>query len=167
MNDKAGVSNGHSGHRVEAQLRWNGGRLLDEADGVIASANDEVLTVAGDHLLLENLGSQMRFRLRGTSSQGTFFNLQQTTFSVSRLSATCGPRRYILERTRPFKRERCVKVLGTGEDAPVTIARTSPQLGGDLVITRTPAGEALPMADLAFLTWGISLVDLPRQTRRI
>lgn len=141
--------------------------MLDEADDVIASANDEVLTVAGDHLLLENLGSQMRFRLRGTSSQGTFYKVQQTTFSVSRLSATCGPRRYILERTRPFRRERCVKALGTDEDAPVTIARTSPQMGGDLVVTRAPAGEALPLADLAFLTWGISLIDLPRQTRRI
>lgn len=130
---------------------WRSGTLFDAAGNPRAVVADGVLAVDGQQLEL-SLRRTPRFVLKAAG-----FSLTQEGFSVSRLVGQCPGGCYLLRRLSPFSKKRVVLLDG------VVVAEVAPR-GAELVVS--VHSEAVPLVDLAFLTWGCVLIDLPHLEMR-
>ena len=131
---------------------WRSGTLFDAAKNPRAAVADEVLTVGGEQLEL-SLRRAPRFQLTAPG-----FSLTQEGFSVSRLIGQCpDARRYQLRRVSPFSKNRVVLLDGA------VVAEVVPR-GSELAVS--VLSDSVPLTDLAFLTWGCVLIDLPHLEMR-
>lgn len=145
--------------------RWED-RKLRNADGagdVVAEATDNALTVGRHKFLLESEPGQ-RFCLRGTPGDGDMFYIRQAGFTNARLQARCENRVYRAERINPLRRARRI-LSEDGEE----ILRTEPLHGlpGALSVELLDKKAAIPLVDVAFLTWACGLTDAPGKRVRI
>ncbi|MFH0411390.1 hypothetical protein ACG98H_04665 [Corynebacterium sp. L4756] len=153
MADKAGIFNTSIDLSGEV-WRWKDGVLRDSSDQVLASVRADVISVARQNLLIEHNIGAPRFRLRATSSKGNLYTMGQASFTVNILSADCDHKRYKLQRTNPFRKERVIS-NDMGQ-----VLRTRPRGDGTLTVTSASAqAEEVPFFDAVFLSYGCVLID--------
>lgn len=143
------------------ELVWKDTVLIDAQGNRLAEVQGTTLVVGSSAIELEHSAGAMRWRFNGVASDGTQYSMALRGASVGKVSATCGGRTYRLDRVNPFSKSRRI-VSATG----ATIAATG--ASGLTDVTVTLAGTlAVPLEDLAFMTWGLTLIDAPaRRTRR-
>ncbi|GAB3945390.1 hypothetical protein [Corynebacterium tapiri] len=144
------------------EWRWRSGELSDSAGRSIAHVSADVLVLGSTRFLLERSTSSRKFRMRATSSSGAYGFIRQDGFTVKRLSAQCAERPYRLDRPSTFHRVREIRTAGAE-----LVATVSSQFGGTVVVEPGPAFDDVPVADVAFLTWGCALIDAPPTPTRM
>lgn len=141
---------------------WSDGTLVDAAGIVIAHVTAEVLGLGATRLLLETPEESCSFHIRATAGTGAFGVVNQDGFTVSRLRGMCEDREYVLRRPSLWKRNRDILLA----DGRVGL-RTKPTTGGRLDIYGGPGNAAMPIVDVAFLTWVCVLVDTGHKPLKI
>ena len=150
--DRAGIFTEDSGgHWV-----WNGAELRDGTGQTLAIVRADVIVTSGQRLLVEHSSGPMYFRVRATTDDGHVYRVTQPGMTVSRLLGDCAGRRYRLNRTSMFRKERAVETA----DGKVA-AYVRPLLTGDVEVRDGPHSQVLPLLDAVFLTWACVLVDSP------
>lgn len=148
-------------HDNVRELVWKDDVLVDDFGNRVAEVKSTTLVVGASSIELEHSAGAMRWRFNGTGSDGTQYSVALRGASVGKVSATCGGRTYRLDRVNPFSKSRRI-VAANG----ATIAATG--ASGLTDVTVSLAGPlAIPLEDLAFMTWGLTLIDAPaRRTLR-
>ncbi|MCZ9293403.1 hypothetical protein [Corynebacterium meitnerae] len=141
---------------------WRGHELIDVSGLPLAtfSPTDNTLDMAGaTPITVVHTAGAMRWEVSGTAA-GETYTVRTHGFGVRTLTARCGSRSYQLERTGRMSKKRTVT-----NAAGAVIAETAPRGLQDLVVTPTAAAASVPLADLVFLSWALTLIDTPaRQT---
>lgn len=146
----------HIMHERGGIWTWSGNALIDQRGGVVASVISDVIYLGEDRLLVESSPGPWHFRARATTGEGEIYTLAQTSLSIARLSADCVGRRYTLERTSPWRKERRI-LDASGQPCAVI----TPRVSGKVEVSDTPEFQPLPLIDAVFLSWGCVLVDSP------
>ncbi|APT92122.1 hypothetical protein CPHO_03560 [Corynebacterium phocae] len=134
---------------------WRDNVLLDPQGREVALFRSGVIHMGIHHILTEIQRSEMKLAIAATTSKGEVFSLAQDGFSIGRLSANCGGRRYRLDRVHRFRRERLLK-----DSEGHAFARTCPA-GASLEVFDHPQDCAVPDLDFIFLTWACKEADNP------
>ena len=140
---------------------WRHDGLTDPGGAEAAAVLEHVIHFAHGQILTEVTRDDMQLVIKATTSGGEVFTVAQTGFSVNRLSAVCGTRRYTLNRTRRLRRERAII-----DTAGNVVARTRPH-GSTLEVFDHPQDMPIPDVDFVFLTWCCMEVDNSGHIRRM
>lgn len=148
---------------------WRGDELIDVSGAPLAtySAPDTALDLTGTTtgttpIVVAHTAGAMRWEVSGTTAMGETWTVRTHGFGVRMLTARCGGRTYRLERTGRMSKKRTVT-----NAAGAVIAETAPRGLHNLAVTPTAAAFAAPLADIAFMSWALTLIDTPaRQTLR-
>lgn len=140
---------------------WQGFSLIDGHRALATATPDSV--TAGHTVLRITSDNPVKFRAFDVAS-GDEYELRKAGITVSRYAADCAGRHYTLRRAglrrdiRDASGELVAVVRGRASgDLEVDVAEPTLRVGG--------FGE-LELVDLAFMTWGLTLVDAPaRRTR--
>lgn len=144
---------------------WRGPQLIDAAGVSLAtfSLPDSALKIAGGPpITVEHTAGAMRWEVTGTTAEGETWTVRTHGFGVRVLTARCGSRSYRLERSGRMSKKRTVT-----NAAAAVIAETSPRGLQDLAVTPTAAASAVPLADIAFMSWALTLIDTPARRTMI
>lgn len=141
---------------------WEGNELFDTRGKVVAEVRTDVIYIGADRLLVEYSPGPFRFRVRATNGDGSIFTLTQSGYTVSKLVANCAGRRYVLERSSVWRKER--RIFDARGDVAVTVR---PLASGKVEVLDGPVQAKLPTMDAVFLTWGCVLVDSPVRRPRL
>lgn len=141
---------------------WEGNELYDTLGTAIAEVRTDVIYTGTERLLVEYSLGPFRFRARGTTAGGDVFTLTQVGYTVAKLAGDCAGRRYSLERTSMWRKER--KIL-TAEGQRAATVR--PLVSGKVEVSDSRADVPLSTVDAVFLTWGCVLVDSPIRRPRL
>lgn len=170
--------------------QWNGSTLRDARGTDLAWVRDGVLTITGalsgeparpDTLFdvetsLDGTNTSPRFFLRARPRFGRSTDygaaprveVLQVGLTVTRLRATCGDARYLLERSAIFGKQRRIMALG-GQDGSMLgceVARVTPRGRGLEISAANGERCTLPHADAVVLSYSCLLVDAaPRIVR--
>ncbi|MCF4006200.1 hypothetical protein L1O03_03270 [Corynebacterium uropygiale] len=149
-------------HEREGIWTWSGNDLIDQQGGIVASVISDVIYLGEERLLIESSPGPWHFRARATTGEGEVYTLIQNSLSVARLSADCVGRRYTLERTSPWRKERRILDASGAPCAVVT-----PRVSGKVEVSDAVDYAPLPLIDAVFLSWGCVLVDSPVRRPRV
>lgn len=136
-------------------LSWVDNELRAHNGQVIAHVNADLLVVNGNQLLLESaVGTGMGVaRLRATSDGGKVFTLRKASMTVRLLQVTCGDRKYTLERDSLWRTTRTIR-SETGE----ALGKIRTKISGVVEVSLFDT-VSVPVADLAFFSYGCVLID--------
>ncbi|MDR7329960.1 hypothetical protein [Corynebacterium guangdongense] len=164
MNDTSTHRAGRfDGRPANGSWAWRGDELYDEHGVMIADVRAEVLRADRHRLLLERSPERMSFGLRGTAVDGTVYLLTQSSFTVAHLEADCQGRRYVLTRHKPWRKERIITDLASGD----RVARVRPRFDGTVELHDGSGLGNVNLLDVAFMSFGCKLVDSPGHNLRI
>ncbi|WP_018296041.1 hypothetical protein [Corynebacterium lubricantis] len=152
MTNKAGIFSDTSGDKWV----WDGNELFDSYGRSIAQVRSDVLIVGGRRLLIEYSPGPQHFTVRATSDNGKLYRMVQVGFTISHLEATCDGRKYLLDRTQWWSKQR--EITDTRNNVVATVR---PLISGKVEVLDGPAVDDAPPIDLVFMTWGLVLVDSP------
>ncbi|MDY6050752.1 MAG: hypothetical protein SPI77_09455 [Corynebacterium sp.] len=153
------------------RLRWEGEKLLDDSGFVLATAPtvaqagrlaDPAIEVStGDRILLDPVKSFLHLRLTGSpADSGEVWSVAQKGLTVTKLVADCAGRNYTLNRPRLTTMRREIRSVEAGS----VVAVAKPAARGELQVF---VSDEVPTADLAFMTWALTLVDVPARRTKI
>lgn len=132
---------------------WVDNTLFDSKRQSLAVVESGSLQVGTDSYRITKSGSHgaMGFLLQVETEVGDVWELRKTTFTTNQLEAICGNRRYVLKKLRPWARTRAITMRdGT------KIGDLSWRFTGDVKVSLV---ADVPLAHVAFLTYGCELVD--------
>lgn len=138
---------------------WEKAALVAESGTVIAAvtAGNE-LVADGTKISVSHTAGALRWEVSGASAEEDF-QIRMRGLGTGTLTAQCGPRRYTMQRDGTFSTKRSI-VNEEGE----LVARTAPRNGTELHVELY---DAAPVADLAFITWVLTLMDTPGRRTKI
>ncbi|WP_293770513.1 hypothetical protein [uncultured Corynebacterium sp.] len=137
----------------EGVWTWRDGVFTDPLGTVAATLRSDIIRVGDCQLLTEIHRDARVLRLKATASDGQIFIAEQAGFSLTKLAANCAGRRYRLERTRRFRRERVIL-----DAAGRVVARTRPHQDALEVFDHLDDAN-VPDVDVVFLTWACVEAD--------
>lgn len=166
-------------------MMWQGNSLISAAGTTIAEHTSDgggVLRLAdGTTIDVHHSAGSLRWEVTGetvaadgaagaegaagtdgaarAASRTTSYSVRMQGFGVGTLIARCGSRVYRLRRDGVLGAKRSI-VDASG----VVVAMTSPRARMDLSVEQK---RELPLGDLAFMTWALTLVDTPARTTKI
>ena len=142
---------------------WRGEEFVAANGEIIATyaagtGNSTGVLVVGEseNITISHTAGAVRWQVTGDRGEEAF-SIRTHGFGVGTLTARCGQRRYRLERAGLLSKKRHIS-----DAEGAVIAETAPRGLGDLAVSMNVA----PTADIAFMSWALTLIDTPvRQTR--
>lgn len=152
---------------------WQGNSLISGTGTTIAEHTSDgggVLRLAdGTTIDVHHSAGSLRWEVTGETagadgaasapSRTTSYSVRMQGFGVGTLIARCGSRVYRLRRDGVLGAKRSI-VDANG----VVVALTSPRARMDLSVEQK---REIPLGDLVFMTWALTLVDTPARTTKI
>ena len=155
------------------RLTWKGEELTDDSGFVIATAptiaqagsvqSPTIALTDGERIVLGRVKSFLHFHLEGRYESAAPWTITQRGLTVTKFVADCGGREYTLNRPRLTTLRREIRAVSGGSDEGV-VAVVKPAARGELQVFIS--GD-VPVADIAFMTWALTLVDVPARRTKI
>ena len=137
---------------------WDGASLVADGTVIAAVTAENELTVDGARIDVSHTTGALCWQVTGKSAHENF-SIRMRGLGTGNLVAHCGPRSYRAQRDSAFSTSRTI----VDEDG-VVVARTRPRKGTEL---HAELDDAVPLADLAFITWALTFMDTPGRTTKI
>ncbi|GAB3081916.1 hypothetical protein [Corynebacterium aquatimens] len=139
---------------------------------VLAYVDGNTLYVGDQTIVLDHSAGTMRWTLRGSLRGGSAaeadYRMGLRGSTVNKVSATCGERSYTLDRVNLFSARRLIRATNGAPVAEISVIRGTSirvTLLAELTDRTDRTDEqgaqenATTLMDLAFMTWGLTLLD--------